>query len=75
MQGDEDACGPPDQSVELADRLRAAGDAAELVTVHGAEHGFVAATGVRSHPIVGQLASVAAAFLVELSSGHRALRH
>jgi len=65
MQGDEDTVVPPDQSVELVDRLRAAGNPAELVMVHGAQHEFVSATGGSVTPDIGQLASAAAAFLVE----------
>lgn len=65
MQGDEDAVVPPDQSVELAHRLRAAGDAVQLVMVHGAQHEFVPVTGGSVTPDLDQLASAAAAFFME----------
>lgn len=65
MQGDEDTVVPPDQSVELADRLRAAGNTPTLVMVHGAQHEFVSATGGPVTPDVDQLASDASDFLVQ----------
>ncbi|HVC71592.1 MAG TPA: alpha/beta hydrolase [Acidimicrobiales bacterium] len=65
IQGDEDSVVPPEQSVELADRLRAAGNTPTLVMVHGAQHEFVPATGGSVTPDVNQLAAEAAAFLVQ----------
>ena len=65
VQGDEDTVVPPGQSVELADRLRAAGSDPTLVMVHGAQHEFVPATGGSVTPDVSQLADAASAFLIQ----------
>ena len=64
MQGDEDRVVPPDQSEELADRLRAAGNTPSLVMVHGAQHEFVTADGGSVTPDLSQLASDASGFLI-----------
>jgi acetyl esterase/lipase len=63
MHGSEDTVVPPAQSVELAGRLRAAGDDATLVIVKGAQHelGSVGTSGV---PGISELAGQASAFLV-----------
>jgi acetyl esterase/lipase len=64
LQGDADTVVPPGQSVELAERLRAAGDSATLVLVRGATHEFVPVPGDAVTPGVGHLAADATGFLI-----------
>ncbi len=64
IQGDGDTVVPPEQSVELTDRLQAAGNAPTLVMVHNAQHEFSPASAAPVTPSVAQLAVLAVAFLV-----------
>jgi acetyl esterase/lipase len=64
IQGDNDTVVPPDQSTELAARLRAAGDDPTLVMVHNAEHGLLPVASGPITPPVSDLAAQAAAFLI-----------
>jgi acetyl esterase/lipase len=64
IQGDDDTVVPPDQSVELAGRLQAAGDSATLVMVSHAQHGLLPVPGGPVTPSVPQLAGQVTAFLV-----------
>ena len=64
IQGAEDEVVPADQSTELADRLRGAGDSATLVMVHNAQHGLLAVAGGPVTPSVSQLSATTAAFLI-----------
>ena len=70
VQGAEDTVVPPDQSTELAARLRAAGDSARLVMVQHAQHGLLPVTGGPQTPAISQIVSQTVAFLVG-HLGHR----
>jgi acetyl esterase/lipase len=82
VQGDQDTVVPADQSRELADRLRAAGNAPTLVMVDHAEHGLLPVTGGPITPPISQLAAQTAAFLIHhlepsktvVRSAHRSAR-
>jgi acetyl esterase/lipase len=63
VQGEQDTVVPPDQSVELATRLRETGDSVTLVLVQHAQHGLLPAGGPVA-PGVTLIAAQAAAFLV-----------
>ena len=64
IQGDGDRVVPPDQSLELADRLRAAGNSPTLEMVEHAQHGLLPLSGGPITPGVSSLATQASAFLV-----------
>jgi acetyl esterase/lipase len=64
VQGAEDTVVPPDQSTELAARLRAAGNSAVLVMVQHAQHGLLPVTGGPVTPSVSQIVGQTVAFLV-----------
>jgi acetyl esterase/lipase len=64
VQGADDGVVPPDQSLELAARLRAAGEAPSLVMVHNAQHGLLPAGGAAMSPTVPQVAADVVAFMV-----------
>jgi acetyl esterase/lipase len=64
MQGAEDTVVPPDQSRELADRLRADGNSVTLVMVRHAQHEFRPVAGGVVTPAVTALAAQASAFLI-----------
>jgi acetyl esterase/lipase len=63
VQGAEDTVVPPDQSTELAARLRAAGDSALLVMVDHAQHGLLPVTGGPLTPPISQIVGETVAFL------------
>jgi acetyl esterase/lipase len=63
VQGVQDTVVPADQSVDLAARLRAAGDPATLVMVDHAGHGLIPAAGGPMTPSLSEVASQTAAFL------------
>jgi acetyl esterase/lipase len=64
VQGSDDTVVPPSQSVELADRLRAARDPVTLLMVHGAQHELGAADQGSVSPSIPSLADQATAFLM-----------
>ena len=64
VQGTDDTVVPPDQSLELAARLRAAGDDPTVVMVHNAEHGLLPVAGGAESPTLAQVAADVGAFLV-----------
>jgi acetyl esterase/lipase len=64
IQGEQDTVVPPDQSTDLAARLRAAGDSATLVMVAHAEHGLLPVSGGVVTPSISELADQSVAFLV-----------
>lgn len=63
VQGACDAVVPPSQSRELVARLRAAGDAADLVEVQGAGHGLWSCGGGPRPPVVTSVLDRVAEFL------------
>jgi acetyl esterase/lipase len=65
VQGAEDSVVPPDQSMGLDYRLRAAGDSATLVMVEHAQHGLLSVAGGTMTPSVSQVAAQTAAFLIK----------
>jgi acetyl esterase/lipase len=64
VQGADDGVVPPAQSLELAARLRAAGDDPTLVMVRNAQHGLLSVGGAAPSPTIAQLATDVVAFMV-----------
>ncbi len=78
VQGDDDTVVPPDQSVDLAAGLRAAGNSPTLVMVRHAEHGLLPVPGGPVTPGIPTLAGQTAAFLIghlQPSRPHSAAGH
>jgi acetyl esterase/lipase len=69
IQGDQDRLVPASQSQELADRLKAAGDAAQLVIVKNAGHGLVPTGNAQIDPPLQDIARTVGDFFAQALKG------
>ena len=74
MQGTDDTVVPPSQSVDLADRLRGAGDSVTLIMVSGAQHELGSADQGSVSPSIPLLANRVTSFLLT-NLGYLLRRH
>jgi acetyl esterase/lipase len=65
IQGDQDRLVPASQSQELADRLKAAGDTAQLVIVKNAGHGLVPTGNTQIDPPLTEIARTVGDFFAK----------